>query len=51
MRRHKPIHRRRRGISRPAAVMLCCAVGLLGLARAGGEEAAQRLVDNLADST
>ena len=51
MRRHKPIHRRRRGISRPAAVMLCCAVGLLGLARAGGEEAAQRLVDNLAVSS
>lgn len=51
MRRHKPIHRRRRGIGRPAAVMLCCAVGLLGLARAGGEEAAQRLVDNLAGSS
>lgn len=47
--RKRPV-RRRRGIGRPAAVMLCCAAVLLGLAHAGGEEAAQRLLCRLADS-
>ncbi|MDO4271001.1 MAG: stage II sporulation protein P [Eubacteriales bacterium] len=51
MRRRRTTHRRRGGIGLSAAVTLCLAASLLLFARAGGEYAAQSILDDLANNT